>query len=85
MIKLITTLIATTLFSTPAVAGDVGNRLVSLDEWCNPYSVGLETPKLATSQWVGEEGVEAVIVLAIDDLQDPAQYEQYIRPIVSRL
>ncbi len=85
MVAAITALVASTLFSALAVAGDVGNRLVSLDEPCDPYSVGLATPKLATSQWVGEEGVEAVIVLAVDDLQDPAKYERFIRPIVRRL
>jgi VCBS repeat protein len=85
MIALMTALITATLLATAVIAGDTGNRLVALDEPCAPYMVGLETPKLTTSQWVGAEGVEAVIVLAVDDLQDPAKYEQYIRPIVRRL
>ncbi len=71
--------------SMVVAGGDVGNRLVSLDEFCDPYYAGLETPKLVTPQWVGEEGVEAVIVLANDDLRDPAHHEKYIRPILRRL
>jgi hypothetical protein len=70
----------------PAVHGaEVGNRLTYLNDYANPYYVGLETPRLTTPQWVGEEGVEAVIVLAIDDLGDPAKYEAYLRPILNRL
>jgi hypothetical protein len=37
-------------------AKGVGNRLVYLDEFADPYYVGLETAKLITPQWVGEEG-----------------------------
>src|SRR5579872_3151986 len=51
----------------------------------NPYSVGLSSPKLTTPQWVGEEGVEAVVVLAIDDMRDTAKYEAFLRPILNRL
>ncbi len=67
----------------PALATD-GNRLVYLDEG-DPYHVGLSFPKLTTPQWVGEDGVEAVVVLAIDDMRDPAKYEAYLRPILDRL
>ena len=42
-------------------------------------------PKLTTPQWVGEEGVEAVVILAIDDMRNTAQYEAYLRPILQRL
>ncbi len=68
---------------TPPPAKD-GNRLAYLDE-CNPWYPHKDFPKLITPQWVGEEGVEAVIVLAIDDMRDPAKYEQYLRPILNRL
>jgi len=68
----------------PALAGD-GNRLAYLDESCNPYYVGLDTAKLATPQWIGEDGVEAVIVLSIDDLRDAEKYESFLRPIFQRL
>jgi len=63
----------------------VGNRLVHLDE-SSPYHVGLDSPRLTTPQWVGEDGVEAVVVLAIDDLKENApHYETYLRPILNRL
>ena len=56
-----------------------------LDEPSHPYYVSRTFPKLITPQWVGEEGVEAVVVLAIDDMRDPARYEAYLRPILDRL
>ena len=43
------------------------------------------TPRLTTPQWVGDPGVECVVVLAIDDMRDPAKYEAYLRPILQRL
>jgi hypothetical protein len=61
-----------------------GNRLTYLDE-LDPYYPHAKFPKLITPQWVGEEGVEAVVVLAIDDMRDPARYETYLRPILRRL
>jgi putative membrane-bound dehydrogenase-like protein len=62
-----------------------GNRLAYLDAFCDPYYVGLNTPKLTTPQWVGEPGVEAVAVLSIDDMSDPKRYESFLRPILERL
>jgi hypothetical protein len=47
--------------------------------------VGRDFPKLTTPQWVGEDGIEAVVVLAIDDMRDSAKYETYLRPILDRL
>jgi hypothetical protein len=61
-----------------------GNRLVYLDE-SDPYYVHRGFPKLATPQWVGEEGVEAVVVLAIDDMFGHDKWEAYLRPILERL
>lgn len=61
------------------------NRLTYLDEPCDPYYPHRNFPKLTTPQWVGEEGVECVVVLAIDDMRDPEKYEQYLRPILDRL
>lgn len=61
-----------------------GNRLTYLDA-NDPYYPHLGFPRLITPQWVGEEGVEAVVVLAIDDMRDPAKYEAYLRPILNRL
>ena len=46
--------------SLGAPGAESGSRLSYLDEFCDPYYVGLDTPKLITPQWVGEEGVEAV-------------------------
>ncbi|MEZ6033213.1 MAG: polysaccharide deacetylase family protein [Planctomycetaceae bacterium] len=68
----------------PAPPPKDANRLAYLDE-CNPWYPHTDFPKLITPQWVGEDGVEAVIVLAIDDMRDPAKYEQYLRPILNRL
>ena len=68
-----------------ANAGDVGNRLTYLDSPIDPYYVDRDTARLVTPQWVGDEGVEAVIVLAIDDMADADKYEQFLRPILDRL
>ncbi|MFL2869227.1 MAG: PVC-type heme-binding CxxCH protein [Pirellulaceae bacterium] len=51
----------------------------------NPYYVGLDFPKLTTPQWIGEEGVDAVVILSIDDMRNSATYESYLRPILERL
>ncbi len=68
-----------------ANAGDVGNRLTYLDSPIDPYYVDRDTARLVTPQWVGDEGVEAVIVLATDDMTDADKYEQFLRPILDRL
>ena len=52
-----------------------GNRLTYLDE-DNPFYPHLGFARLATPQWVGEPGVEAVVILAIDDMSQPAKYEK---------
>src|SRR5439155_1305030 len=62
-----------------------GNRLAYLDGPLDPYYPHRDFPKLTTPQWVGEAGVEAVVVLAIDDMRDPAKYEAFLRPILERL
>ena len=72
------------LLATVAPAAD-GNRLRYVDEFCDPYYVGLEAAKLVTPQWIGEEGVEAVLILSIDDMRDTAPYEKFLRPILERL
>ncbi len=66
-------------------ADNAGNRLAYLDEPCNPYYVGLSTPRLITPQWIGEDGVDAVIVLAIDDLRKVEVHEAFLRPVFERL
>jgi hypothetical protein len=71
------------LVPTRAFAGDT-NRLAYLDE-DNPYYPGRDFPKLSTPQWIGEPGVEAAIILAIDDMTAHEKYEVYLRPILRRL
>ncbi len=66
-------------------AANHGNRLAYLDDPVDPYYVHGAFPRLATRQWVGRPGVDAVIVLAIDDMRDPAKYERFLRPILDRL
>ncbi len=61
------------------------NSFTYLDEYCEPYFPGTNFPKLITPQWVGEDGVDAVVTLAIDDMRDMAKYEVYLRPILERL
>jgi len=60
------------------------NRLAYLDG-DDPFHVGVAFPKLATPQWVGENGVEAVVTLGIDDMRDHRIYESFCRPILERL
>jgi hypothetical protein len=61
-----------------------GNRLAYLDE-NDPFYPNLKFPKLVTPQWIGETGVEAVIILAIDDMRETERYEKFLRPILERL
>ncbi len=67
----------------PAKDAD-GNRLAYLDE-VNPYYPDRHFPRLITPQWVGEDGVEAVVILAIDDMKQTKPYEAFLRPILRRL
>jgi putative membrane-bound dehydrogenase-like protein len=82
--RLVYALAALTALSLTAADKPDGNRLAYLDG-NDPYYVGLNFPKLVTPQWVGEDGVEAVVVLAIDDMREPAKYEAFLRPILNRL
>jgi hypothetical protein len=70
--------------SALSVCPQDGNRLVYLDE-SDPYYPHRKFAKLVTPQWVGEEGVEAVVVLAIDDMRGHEKWEAYLRPILERL
>lgn len=60
------------------------NRLAYLEE-SDPFYVGRDFPKLTTPQWIGEPGVEAAIILAIDDMKGSAKWETFLRPILDRL
>ena len=61
------------------------NRFCYLDDALDPYYVHGDFPKLTARQWTGDPHAEAVVVLAIDDMRDPATYEAYLRPILDRL
>ena len=70
----------------PAGPATSGNRLTHLDEPNNPWQFDLGSPRLTTPQWIGEKGVEAVIVLAIDDMSGDGQhFRDYLTPIIERL
>jgi putative membrane-bound dehydrogenase-like protein len=83
MRRLIVTAFVSFAAISSAHAGD-GNRLTYLDE-NNPWYPHAKFPKLTTPQWVGDKDVEAVVILAIDDMRDTAKYEAYLRPILIRL
>jgi len=82
----------------PIFAGDgAGSRFAYLDER-DPYYPGLAMAKLTTPMWVGEEGVEAVVQLSIDDMgrdhpafrlttyaKSPEFYHQFLQPAIERL
>lgn len=73
------------LATLPVQAAEApGNRFTYLEE-NDPFYVHREFPKLTTPQWVGEEGVEAVVTLGIDDMREPEKYEAFLRPILERL
>jgi putative membrane-bound dehydrogenase-like protein len=67
----------------PATAADA-NRLSHLDT-LSVYHPGRHFPRLVTPQWVGEKDVDAVVVLAIDDMRGHERWERYLRPILERL
>ncbi len=71
-------------FGLSAVDAADANRLRSL-AGVDPYYPGLATARLTTPQWIGEDGVEAVVVLAIDDMRGHERWEAYLRPILERL
>ncbi len=76
-------LVSLVLSAPPAKPVDA-NRLAYLDE-LNPWYPHRDFPKLTTPQWVGEEGVEAVVILGIDDMRGHEKWEAYLRPILERL
>ncbi len=78
--------LAMVLLVCAAVRGqNTANDFGPLNDPANPYWVRASTAKLVTPQWIGEPGVAAVIVLAVDDMADAAKYEEFLRPIMQRL
>ncbi|MBI3882394.1 MAG: c-type cytochrome [Verrucomicrobia bacterium] len=72
---------ASAVLAAPAASA---NRFTHLDG-SDPFYPDANFPKLTTPQWVGEPGVEAVVILAIDDLRDTKKYETFLRPLLERL
>ncbi|PYJ95543.1 MAG: dehydrogenase, partial [Verrucomicrobia bacterium] len=70
--------------ATRLLADGNANRLTYLDE-TDPFYAGLNFPRLTTPQWAGEPDVEAVVILAIDDMREPLKYEAFLRPLLNRL
>jgi len=70
--------------AVPSNGSPDGNRLTYLDG-NDPFYVGRDFPKLTTPQWIGEPDVQAVVILAIDDLNRPEKWEKFLRPILERL
>lgn len=60
------------------------NRFRHLEQ-IDPYYVSRDFPRLVTPQWIGEPGVEAVVILAIDDMRGYERWEAFLRPIIDRL
>jgi putative membrane-bound dehydrogenase-like protein len=71
-------------FASFAFGADEANRLIYLDD-TSPFWPAPQMAKFTTPQWVGESGVEAVVILAIDDMRESAKYEAFLRPILDRL
>ncbi len=69
---------------TMAADGMDANRLTYLDD-ADPFYVSAQFPKLTTPQWIGEPGVQAVVILAVDDMKSPGPYETFLGPILERL
>ena len=75
-------LLTLAVFAASAFAD--GHRLKYLDD-DDPFYPHRNLARLSTPQWVGEEGVEAVVILSIDDLRETQKYEGYLRPVLERL
>jgi putative membrane-bound dehydrogenase-like protein len=78
-------LIGSVALPRPVPADESDLRTATAAMTADPYYPRLGYPRLITPQWVGEPGVEAVVVLAIDDMSRTDAYESYLRPILNRL
>ncbi|MEP6664772.1 MAG: hypothetical protein ABJC04_14035, partial [Verrucomicrobiota bacterium] len=86
------TLLAVAVLASTATAentngnlrSSTGNRISYLDEK-NPFYPDANFPALITPQWVGESNIQAVVILAVDDMLEPKIYETFLRPILERL
>ncbi len=83
LLALIFAVLSSGIVANYSTAAD-GNRLTYLDG-SDPYYVSGTFAKLVAPQWVGEEGVEAVVVLAIDDMNKPEPWVSFLQPAIRRL
>ncbi len=90
-ISLVALLVGAVLFSRAKNGGAAGDSEVTVyehthrDAFTNPYWPTIDTPKLTTPQWIGEEGVEAAAVLSIDDMRGVEPYQSFLEPILQQL
>lgn len=63
----------------------VGSERLAFQYAQDPFFVGQQHPAFTTPQWVGEEGVEAVVIISIDDMRTPEKYRTFLAPIAERL
>lgn len=81
-------LVLVLIASSLVVAADTkpdGNRFGYLDYGFDLHYPHKDFPKLTTPQWVGEKGVEAVVVLSVNEMRETAKYETYLRPVLDRM
>lgn len=76
--------LAVVLLLSAGAPADRGNRLVHLDER-SPFWVGPSSPRLTTPMWFGEDGVDAAVILSIDDMRDPEKYRVFLEPVLAKL
>ncbi|MDB6172389.1 MAG: putative rane-bound dehydrogenase [Chthoniobacteraceae bacterium] len=81
-----TLLVFTLIFLTAPLrsAEHPANRLAYLDD-DNPFYPHAGLARFTTPQWIGEPGVDAAVIISIDDLRETPKYEAYLRPILQRL
>src|SRR5690606_24433622 len=82
--RLVLSILLAAVVLSAAAAPDTGNRLAYL-EAPDPYYPQLGLARFTTPQWIGEPGVEAVVILAVDDLRETPKFEAYLRPVLERL
>lgn len=72
---------------SPSAEKKRSDRSFASSEGSDPFWPTLDSPKLVTPQWIGEQGVDAAVILAIDDMriESVAKYEEFLRPIIDRL
>ncbi|HEX5175776.1 MAG TPA: hypothetical protein VFV83_02045, partial [Chthoniobacteraceae bacterium] len=70
----------------PLLAADPSNanRFTYLES-DDPFYPDKNLPRFITPQWIGEAGVDAAVIISIDDLRETAKYENYLRPVLERL